>query len=84
MPGGWGTVTLGSGTKGKNITVYGANWCPHCHTEMRHLAGTGAKFVDCADTQNKDACRGIGAYPTIFKNGKPFKQGVATAKQLGL
>ena len=70
-PAGWGSFKLGDGPH-SNITVFGANWCPHCHNEMAHLKGTGATFVDCADTTNQKLCasKNIEGYLTIFVGEK--------------
>jgi glutaredoxin len=83
--GGWGKVVLGDGEH-KDITIYGANWCPHCHKEMAHLANSGATFVDCADPTNQAECqaKGIQAFPTIFKGDKSVMGEASLEKLLKL
>lgn len=82
-PKGWGSFTLGNGDQGKDITVYGASWCPHCHNEMSKLKGTGATFVDCSDADNQKLCqsKNIRAFPTIYKGDKHV-EGEASLEQL--
>ena len=79
---GWGKFTLGDGEH-KDITVYGANWCPHCHKEITLLANSGATFVDCSDSAHMAECqaKGVKAFPTIFKGEKSI-QGEASLEQL--
>ncbi len=58
---------------GKGITMYGANWCPHCQNEKKAF-GSSFKFVPYVECpENPQAClsAGIEGYPTwIFTNGE--------------
>ncbi len=57
----------------KGITMYGANWCPHCQNEKNRF-GSSFKFVpyvECPADPNKCLAAGVNAYPTwIFPDGK--------------
>jgi glutaredoxin len=79
---GWGKFTLGDGEH-KDITIYGSNWCPHCHKEMSLLANSGATFVDCADPMNTAECKAknVRAFPTVFK-GEKHVEGEASLDEL--
>lgn len=56
----------------KNVTMYGAYWCPHC-ANQKALFGTAfryVKYVEC--TQEVDRCNaeGVKGYPTwVFPDG---------------
>lgn len=59
--------------KEKNITMYGAYWCPHCQNQKKMFgdAFSLVPYVEC--TQNVDACTKakVEGYPTwIFPDGK--------------
>lgn len=60
----------------KNITMYGAEWCPHCQNEKKAF-GESFKFVpyvECPDDPQKCIAAGINGYPTwIFPDGKKLE-----------
>ena len=60
----------------KNITMYGAEWCPHCQNEKKAF-GDSFKFVlyvECTDDPQKCLTAGINGYPTwIFPDGKKLE-----------
>lgn len=50
----------------KNLTMYGAEWCPHCQRE-KALFGTSfkyVKYVECPDNAQLCIDKGITGYPT--------------------
>ena len=50
----------------KNITMYGADWCPHCQNEKKAF-GAAFKlvpYVECPDNPQKCIDMGIKGYPT--------------------
>lgn len=50
----------------KNITMYGADWCPHCENEKARF-GSSFQFVPYVECpQNPQLCisKGIDGYPT--------------------
>jgi len=57
----------------KNITMYGAAWCPHCQ-KQKALFGQSFKYVpyvECPDNQKLCLDKGINGYPTwITSDGK--------------
>lgn len=60
----------------KQITMYGAQWCPHCQNEKRAF-GSSFKYVpyvECPDDPQKCLAVGINGYPTwIFPGGKKLE-----------
>lgn len=57
----------------KNVTMYGADWCPHCQNEKKSFgeAFKFIKYVECPDNPQKCLDIDIKAYPTwIFPNGQ--------------
>ena len=60
----------------KNITMYGAVWCPHC---QKQKAECGASFryvpyVECPDNEKLCLDKGIKGYPTwIDSNGNRYE-----------
>ena len=56
----------------KEITMYGAEWCPHCQNE-KHAFGDSFKYVpyvECPDNPNLCLEKGIEGYPTwLFPDG---------------
>eukprot|EP01003_Olkasia_polycarbonata_P003279 NODE_1899_length_477_cov_716.039720_g1821_i0.p1 GENE.NODE_1899_length_477_cov_716.039720_g1821_i0~~NODE_1899_length_477_cov_716.039720_g1821_i0.p1 ORF type:complete len:104 (+),score=33.40 NODE_1899_length_477_cov_716.039720_g1821_i0:60-371(+) len=65
---------LGTGEP-SGYTIYGANWCPHCHTAAHFFAGghKTVKFVDCAEGHT--CPKSITGYPTIMDaSGKEAKR----------
>lgn len=57
----------------KGITMYGADWCPHCQNEKKAF-GSSFKFVpyiECPADPKKCIDKGIEGYPTwILPSGK--------------
>ncbi|MBI4085160.1 MAG: hypothetical protein HY432_01480 [Candidatus Liptonbacteria bacterium] len=50
----------------KGITMYGADWCPHCQDEKNRF-GSSFRFVpyiECPDEPDKCIAAGINGYPT--------------------
>ena len=60
----------------KNITMYGAAWCPHCQKE-KALFGASFKYVpyvECPDNTKLCEDKGISGYPTwIDGAGKKYE-----------
>ena len=56
------------------LTIYGADWCPHCRAAKDDLAKFNATFVDC--TQNQAECdhKQIQGIPKVV-NGEKTVQG---------
>ena len=54
----------------KNVTMYGAFWCPHCEAQKEFFGNSFkyVKYVECStpDLQMTDACKAqnISSYPT--------------------
>ncbi len=71
----------------KKITMYGAEWCPHCQNEKR---GFGESFkyvpyVECPEEPARCTTAGVDAYPTwILPDGRKFvgEQGVQKLSEL--
>ncbi|MDP2598527.1 MAG: hypothetical protein Q8P49_01715 [Candidatus Liptonbacteria bacterium] len=70
----------------KKITMYGANWCPHCQNEKQAL-GSSFRFVpyvECPDEPEKCLAQGVNGYPTwIFPDGRKLEgeQGIKKLSQ---
>ena len=70
----------------EKITMYGANWCPHCQNE-KNAFGDSFRFipyVECPDEPKQCLDAGISGYPTwIFPDGRRFKgeQGIEKLSQ---
>ncbi len=60
----------------KKITMYGADWCPHCQNEKKAF-GDSFRFVlyvECPQDPNRCIAAGIKGYPTwIFSDGKKLE-----------
>ena len=60
----------------KQITMYGAEWCPHCQNEKKAF-GSSFKYipyVECPDDPKKCIAAGINGYPTwIFPDSKKLE-----------
>lgn len=57
----------------KQITMYGAEWCPHCQNEKKGFGDSFrfVPYVECPDNPNLCLAKGIDGYPTwIFPDGK--------------
>lgn len=59
----------------KGITMYGANWCPHCQNEKKAF-GSSFRFisyVECPDNPQRCLSANISGYPTwLFPDGRKF------------
>lgn len=56
----------------KEVTMYGAEWCPHCQNQKRMFGNSFAyvPYVECPQETSLCIERGIEAYPTwIFPDG---------------
>lgn len=60
----------------KKLTMYGAEWCPHCQKE-KALFGASFKYVtyvECPENQKLCMDKGITGYPTwITEDGKKYE-----------
>lgn len=60
----------------KKVTMYGAEWCPHCQRE-KALFGSSFKYVPYVECpENTQLCldKGITGYPTwMDSNGKKYE-----------
>ncbi len=60
----------------KNITMYGAEWCPHCQNEKRAFgpAFEFVPYVECPDESQVCLDKGIRGYPTwILPDGRKLE-----------
>ncbi len=61
---------------GKNIIMYGADWCPHCQNEKKAF-GKSFRFipyVECPDDPKRCLAAGIAGFPTwIFPDNKKLE-----------
>lgn len=60
----------------KKITMYGADWCPHCQNEKRAFGDSFrfVPYVECPDNPQLCLAAGIRGYPTwIFPDGKKLE-----------
>lgn len=50
----------------KNVTMYGADWCPHCQAEKQRFgdAFQYVPYVECPANPKQCAALGISLYPT--------------------
>ena len=68
----------GSGKKGKTLTLYYADWCPHCHNMMPEWnklgkSHKGIQIIAIEQKQNKSFP--VNSYPTIiFRDGKKMEK----------
>lgn len=65
----------------KGVTMYGADWCPHCQDEKREFgdAFQYVPYVECPKEPKRCLDAGVSGYPTwIFQDGKKLvgEQGV--------
>ena len=69
----YNTESFAKCLKEKEITMYGAEWCPHCQNEKK-VFGNDFKYipyVECPDNPRVCINAGIEGYPTwILKDGK--------------
>ena len=66
-------VELAACLASKNITMYGADWCPHCQNEKRAFgdAFKQVPYVECPDNPQKCIDAGIKSYSTwVWPDGK--------------
>ncbi len=60
----------------KGITMYGAEWCPHCQNQ-KNLFGNSFRFilyVECPKEPQRCIAQGIQVYPTfVFKDGRKLE-----------
>lgn len=71
----------------KQITMYGAAWCPHCLREKSRF-GSSFRFVpyvECPEKPQVCTAAGVTGYPTwIFPDGRKFEgeQGLENLSEL--
>jgi len=71
----------------KNITMYGADWCPHCQNEKRAFGSSFrlVPYVECPDNPKLCLEKGIEGYPTwIMGDGRKLvgEQGLNKLSQV--
>ena len=57
----------------KNITMYGAEWCDFCKSEIKAFGGSFrfVPYVECPDEPRRCLALGVSGYPTwIFQDGR--------------
>ncbi len=57
----------------KNVTMYGAYWCPHCQNEKKAFGSSFqyVPYVECTQDAAKCTAMNIKGYPTwIFPDGR--------------
>ena len=67
----------------KEITMYGAYWCPHCQAEKKAFgeAWKYVPYVECTQETQKCLDKGIQGYPTwIWPDGKRLEGEQGPAK----
>lgn len=58
---------------GKNVTMYGADWCSHCQKEKLAFGDSFklVPYVECPQNIKECVAKGIEGYPTwIFPDGR--------------
>jgi glutaredoxin len=68
----------------KNLTFYGASWCPHCQNQKK-LFGESfkyIKYVECTEDTQLCTEKGISAYPTWMSNDGTKRVGELSFKLL--
>ena len=68
------------------ITMYGADWCPHCQNEKKAFGDSFrlVPYVECPDDPQRCLKEGITGYPTwVFPGGKKLagEQGLEKLSQ---
>ena len=61
---------------GKNVTLYGAEWCPHCQAEKQAFGDSFqyVPYVECPADPQKCLGLGIKGYPTwILGDGRKLE-----------
>ena len=57
----------------EKVTMYGANWCPHCQNEKKAFGDSFhlVPYVECPDDPARCLQQGIKGYPTwVFPDGR--------------
>lgn len=57
----------------EQITMYGADWCPHCQNEKKAFGDSFrfVPYVECPDDPKRCLDEGIKGYPTwVFPDGR--------------
>lgn len=70
----------------KNITMYGADWCPHCQNEKKSF-GESFKYVpyvECPKEPKLCLEKGIEGYPTWILPGDQKLKGIQGLNRLSL
>ncbi len=70
----------------KDITMYGADWCPHCQSEKKAFGDSFqyVPYIECPDEPKLCTGLGIKGFPTwIFADGRRF-EGELGLKKLSL
>lgn len=60
----------------KKITMYGAEWCPHCLNEKKAFGDSFkyVPYVECPEEPNRCLAAGIRGYPTwLMADGKKLE-----------
>ncbi|OHB22850.1 MAG: hypothetical protein A2939_03520 [Parcubacteria group bacterium RIFCSPLOWO2_01_FULL_48_18] len=60
----------------RGITMYGADWCPHCQNQKKAFGSSFGfvPYVECPDDPKRCLTAGISGFPTwIFPNGKKLE-----------
>lgn len=68
----------------KNVTMYGAAWCPHCQNQKK-LFGESFKYVpyiECPDNTKLCLDKGITGYPTWLASDSARLEGEQTLEKL--
>ncbi len=61
----------------KNLTMYGAEWCPHCKKEKNRF-GSAFKYVpyvECPDNVQLCLAKGVNGYPTWIDASSTLYEG---------
>lgn len=64
--------------KEKNVTMYGAYWCPHCQDVKKSFGDffKNVPYVECTEEVQKCTDAKIQGYPTwVFPDGKKLEGG---------
>lgn len=62
--------------KENGVTMYGADWCPHCRNEKKRFGAAFqyVPYVECPDEPELCLELGVRGYPTwIFSDGRRFE-----------
>jgi hypothetical protein len=64
---------LASCLRDKNITMYGAYWCPHCQNQKKSFGASWSMvpYIECTQETQRCLDQKVEGYPTwIFPDGK--------------